>query len=167
MASGIVRKAMVYLGLTDDEYDDYDDYDDPPLAHLLVKLEQAETRFERIIRPQAGALLERGVAEGRFVIDDLETTLKATIDAETKALVLDRLTAAPVQLHNEERPRRGEHRGRLFDSQQSGLGIGDLWKQMMTLSVANCSRPVFRQRRTTPTREPSGPPFNAPVVGVE
>jgi cell division inhibitor SepF len=30
MASGIVRKAMVYLGLTDDEYDDYDDYDDPP-----------------------------------------------------------------------------------------------------------------------------------------
>ncbi|MGH9056499.1 MAG: cell division protein SepF [Acidimicrobiales bacterium] len=25
MSSGIVRKAMVYLGLTDDEYDDYDD----------------------------------------------------------------------------------------------------------------------------------------------
>src|SRR5579863_2575314 len=29
MASGIVRKAMVYLGLTDDEYEDYDVYDDP------------------------------------------------------------------------------------------------------------------------------------------
>jgi AcrR family transcriptional regulator len=56
-------------------------YDDPPLAHLLVKLEQAETRFERIIRPQAGALLERGVAEGRFVIDDLETTLTMSIAA--------------------------------------------------------------------------------------
>src|SRR5580700_10440665 len=28
MASGIVRKAMVYLGLTDDEYEDYDVYDD-------------------------------------------------------------------------------------------------------------------------------------------
>ena len=28
MASGIVRKAMVYLGLTDDEYEDYDAYDD-------------------------------------------------------------------------------------------------------------------------------------------
>jgi cell division inhibitor SepF len=28
MASGIVRKAMVYLGLTDDEYEDYDVYED-------------------------------------------------------------------------------------------------------------------------------------------
>jgi hypothetical protein len=56
-------------------------YDDPPLARLLVKLEQAETRFERIIRPQAGALLVRGVAEGRFVIDDLETTLTMSIAA--------------------------------------------------------------------------------------
>ncbi len=28
MASGIVRKAMVYLGLTDDEYEDYEGYDD-------------------------------------------------------------------------------------------------------------------------------------------
>ena len=28
MASGIVRKAMVYLGLTDDEYEDYPPYDD-------------------------------------------------------------------------------------------------------------------------------------------
>ena len=56
-------------------------YDDPPLASLLVKLEQAETRFERIIRPQAGALLARGVAEGHFVIDDLETTLTMSIAA--------------------------------------------------------------------------------------
>ena len=56
-------------------------YDDPPLARLLVKLEQAESRFERIIRPQAGALLERGLAEGRFVIDDLETTLTMSIAA--------------------------------------------------------------------------------------
>jgi cell division inhibitor SepF len=29
MASGIVRKAMVYLGLTDDEYEDYEVYEDP------------------------------------------------------------------------------------------------------------------------------------------
>src|SRR5262245_34293767 len=28
-------------------------YDDPALARLLVNLEQAESRFERIIRPQA------------------------------------------------------------------------------------------------------------------
>ncbi|WP_236977264.1 MULTISPECIES: TetR/AcrR family transcriptional regulator [Mycobacterium] len=56
-------------------------YDDPPLARLLVKLEQAESRFERIIRPQAGALLQRGMAEGRFLIDDLETTLTMSIAA--------------------------------------------------------------------------------------
>lgn len=30
MATGIVRRAMVYLGLTDDEYDDYDAYEDAP-----------------------------------------------------------------------------------------------------------------------------------------
>lgn len=62
-ASGIVRIA----------------YDDPVLARLLVNLEQAEARFERIIRPQAGALLERGMAEGVFAIDDLETTLTMCI----------------------------------------------------------------------------------------
>lgn len=50
-------------------------YDDPGLARLLVSLEQAEARFERIIAPQAGAVLERGVAEGRFSITDLDTTL--------------------------------------------------------------------------------------------
>jgi AcrR family transcriptional regulator len=56
-------------------------YDDPSLARLLVNLEQAEARFERTIRPQAGALLERGVAEGVFAIDDLETTLTMSIAA--------------------------------------------------------------------------------------
>ena len=30
MASGIMRKAMVYLGLTDDEFEDYDDYEVAP-----------------------------------------------------------------------------------------------------------------------------------------
>ncbi len=30
MASGMVRKAMVYLGLSDDDYGDYDAYDDAP-----------------------------------------------------------------------------------------------------------------------------------------
>jgi cell division inhibitor SepF len=31
MASGMLRKAMVYLGLTDDDLDDYD-YEEPPVA---------------------------------------------------------------------------------------------------------------------------------------
>jgi hypothetical protein len=56
-------------------------YEDPDLARLLVNLSQAEARFERIIRPQAGALLERGVAEGVFAIDDLETTLTMSMAA--------------------------------------------------------------------------------------
>jgi AcrR family transcriptional regulator len=56
-------------------------YDNPDLARLLVNLEQAESRFERIIRPHAGAALERGVAEGVFAIDDLETTLTMSIAA--------------------------------------------------------------------------------------
>jgi AcrR family transcriptional regulator len=54
-------------------------YEDPPLARLLVNLAQAEARFERIIRPQSAAMLERGVAMGVFVIDDLETTLTMSI----------------------------------------------------------------------------------------
>jgi AcrR family transcriptional regulator len=66
-------------------------YDDPSLARLLVNLEQAEARFERIIRPQAGALLERGVAERVFAIDDLETTLTMSIAASFEVIrgVLD------------------------------------------------------------------------------
>ena len=56
-------------------------YQEPDLARLLVNLSQAEARFERIIRPQAGALLERGVAEGVFAIDDFETTLTMSMAA--------------------------------------------------------------------------------------
>lgn len=56
-------------------------YDDPNLARLLVNLNQAEARFERIIRPQAEALLQRGVAGGVFTIDDLETTLTMSMAA--------------------------------------------------------------------------------------
>lgn len=56
-------------------------YDNPTLARLLVNLEQAEARFERIIRPQAGATLERGRATGVFVIDDLPTVLTMSIAA--------------------------------------------------------------------------------------
>ena len=29
MASGIVRRAMVYLGLVDDDYEDYEAYEEP------------------------------------------------------------------------------------------------------------------------------------------
>ncbi|MUL65933.1 hypothetical protein BOO86_15765 [Mycobacterium sp. CBMA 234] len=56
-------------------------YDDPDLARLLVNLEQAESRFERIIRPQAGAVLERGVNAGVFQIADMPTVLTMAIAA--------------------------------------------------------------------------------------
>ena len=56
-------------------------YDDPGLARLLINLEQAESRFERIIRPQAGAMLERGVTSGVFRITDLPTVLTMSIAA--------------------------------------------------------------------------------------
>jgi len=35
MASGMVRRAMVYLGLHDDDYHDYDAYEDPPAAQAV------------------------------------------------------------------------------------------------------------------------------------
>ncbi len=95
VVEAVVAETIVGLAQSVEESPEFDDpaealvastraivrtaYDDPPLARLLVKLEQAETRFERIIRPQAGALLERGVAQGCFVIDDLETTLTMSI----------------------------------------------------------------------------------------
>jgi AcrR family transcriptional regulator len=61
-------------------------YDDPELARLLINLEEAESRFERIIRPQAGAMLKRGVAEGVFVIDDFETILTMAIAASFEVI---------------------------------------------------------------------------------
>lgn len=61
-------------------------YDDPDLARLLINLEEAESRFERIIRPQAGAMLKRGVADGVFVIDDFETILTMAIAASFEVI---------------------------------------------------------------------------------
>jgi cell division inhibitor SepF len=43
MASGIVRKAMVYLGLTDDEYEDYEVYDDTSAASNRRPAEPVES----------------------------------------------------------------------------------------------------------------------------
>jgi FtsZ-interacting cell division protein YlmF len=42
MASGIVRRAMVYLGLTDDDYEDYDAYDPEPVAAPPARRTYAE-----------------------------------------------------------------------------------------------------------------------------
>jgi len=51
MASGIVRKAMVYLGLTDEDFDDYD-YEDPTGGVRRVQ-EPPETPAVSAVRPIA------------------------------------------------------------------------------------------------------------------
>jgi AcrR family transcriptional regulator len=43
---------------------------DPDLARLLSHLDRAESRFEGMIWPQAFAVMERGVASGRFAVAD-------------------------------------------------------------------------------------------------
>ena len=54
MASGIVRKAMVYLGLTDDEYEDYEGYDDggsaPPRRYPEPAESARRVRSPRSVR---------------------------------------------------------------------------------------------------------------------
>jgi len=43
---------------------------DPELARLLVCLEDAEPRFERMVAPRAGRIMRRGVEGGRFRVED-------------------------------------------------------------------------------------------------
>lgn len=97
VVEAVVADALVGLARSIEDSPAYDDpaaavvastraivriaYDDPSLARLLVNLEQAESRFERIIRPQAGAVLERGMSTGVFSIGDLPTVLTMSIAA--------------------------------------------------------------------------------------
>jgi cell division inhibitor SepF len=54
MASGILRKAMVYLGLTDDEYEDYDAYEDAASGPQPRRYpEPAEPASVSAVRPVA------------------------------------------------------------------------------------------------------------------
>lgn len=53
MASGIMRKAMVYLGLADDEYEEYDPYEEPATAPLTARryAEPSEGTSVAAVRP--------------------------------------------------------------------------------------------------------------------
>ena len=53
MASGIVRKAMVYLGLTDDEFEDFEGYDEGGSPPPRRQPEAAETNSGQVsaVRP--------------------------------------------------------------------------------------------------------------------
>jgi len=43
MATGVVRRAMVYLGLVDDEYDEYETYDEPQAGRPAPRGHAVET----------------------------------------------------------------------------------------------------------------------------
>jgi cell division inhibitor SepF len=53
MASGILRKAMVYLGLTDDEYEDYDAYEDAAASPQARRYAEPEGALVSAVRPVA------------------------------------------------------------------------------------------------------------------
>lgn len=52
---------------------------EPELARLLVKLDDAEGRFESMIAPRASVIMERGVVSGRFRVDDPALMLSLSI----------------------------------------------------------------------------------------
>jgi AcrR family transcriptional regulator len=52
---------------------------DPDLARLLVRLDQAESRFEHLLWPQAFPVMERGAASGRFAVADPALALAIAI----------------------------------------------------------------------------------------
>jgi cell division inhibitor SepF len=62
MASGIVRKAMVYLGLTDDEYEEYDPYEDAAAVGAQPPPRRAADQSD----PGLGPVSVRPVARGDF-----------------------------------------------------------------------------------------------------
>jgi len=69
---------------------------DPELARLLVRLEDAEPRFERLIWDRAERIMRRGVESGRFRVDDGALALTIAIAgvlAAIRARVVGRVGA--------------------------------------------------------------------------
>ncbi|MFE2998638.1 TetR/AcrR family transcriptional regulator [Nocardia sp. NPDC059246] len=65
-------------------------FSDPDLASLLVQLDDADARFERLVRPRLEPLVDRGIENGRFDCPDRDTwvhTLVAIILATVRSLV--------------------------------------------------------------------------------
>ncbi len=52
---------------------------DPPLARLVVQLDGVEALFARQLAHHARPVFERGIADGRLAIDDLDTMLAFTM----------------------------------------------------------------------------------------
>jgi AcrR family transcriptional regulator len=60
--------------------------EEPELAAVLLSMPEAETVFERALTPQARRTLERGIAQGRFDIVDLELALTSVSAAALAAM---------------------------------------------------------------------------------
>jgi len=72
---------------------------DPELARVLVRLGDAEPRFERMIWDRADRILRRGVAQGRFRVDDPTLSLAIAIAgvlATIRAVVDGRVEGEPA-----------------------------------------------------------------------
>jgi AcrR family transcriptional regulator len=54
-------------------------YDQPDFARLVVNLNHADALFANAVKPYARIALELGIANGRFVIADIEVVLTAVI----------------------------------------------------------------------------------------
>jgi AcrR family transcriptional regulator len=54
-------------------------YEDREVASLLVNLDRAEARLERMVGSQARIVIDRGIETGRFRVHDLPTLLVFTI----------------------------------------------------------------------------------------
>lgn len=69
---------------------------EPDLARLLVRLDDAEGRFQSMIWPRAHRIMERGAASGRFRVTDanlLLTLCIAGVLATIRAVVEERVAA--------------------------------------------------------------------------
>lgn len=60
--------------------------DDPQLAGVLISLDHADALFEDALLPYARETLERGIASGRFRIDDVELALTSVSAAALAAI---------------------------------------------------------------------------------
>jgi AcrR family transcriptional regulator len=54
-------------------------YEQPDFARLVVNLDHADALFSNAVQPYARIALERGIANGRFVVAEIEVTLTAVI----------------------------------------------------------------------------------------
>ncbi|MCK9248005.1 MAG: TetR/AcrR family transcriptional regulator [Solirubrobacteraceae bacterium] len=69
-------------------------FEEPEIARLIVRLDHADALFADVTAGLSRPILERGVAEGRFTIDDVDAMLTFMVGgtlATVRAILTDRL----------------------------------------------------------------------------